>query len=263
MNRFLILIHVFFLAVSLCIRVFLTGPLLQSGTDLSDEQFLLPLTLTFSFYILLVTGVYFATYLVIIIRFYKNLFSDQGYLTQTLPVTTGQHLFTKTLSGCIWGCINMLLIYLSVYMIVGTPYVMDSLRANKVEILTAMGFSTSAANISLWAVILFLIIISFLSVISNLVMYYASIAIGQLVPGHRILGAIAVYFVMNTVLSIVMVILFALTGLLSAQFLPAGEINLADYMMDTFLFSGITTGIITIILYIVTYWIMKKKVNLE
>ena len=92
MNRFLILIHVFFLAASLCIRLFLTGPLLQSGTDFSDGKFVLPVTLTFSFYILLATGVYFATYLVAIIRFYKNLFSDQGYLTQTLPVTTGQHL---------------------------------------------------------------------------------------------------------------------------------------------------------------------------
>jgi hypothetical protein len=47
-------------------------------------------------------------------HFYFNLYSDEGYLTMTLPATTSQHIAAKTVSGFIWLMINSLVMILSV-----------------------------------------------------------------------------------------------------------------------------------------------------
>lgn len=84
LNRFLILIHGFLLFAALLVRFFLTGRVLvetpKDGTLLG---------LSFLLFFLIIMGVSFGTFIVITVRFYKNLFSDEGYLTRTLPVTSG------------------------------------------------------------------------------------------------------------------------------------------------------------------------------
>ena len=36
-------------------------------------------------------------------RYYKNFFTDEGYLTFTLPVTTGQHIIAKLIAASVWS----------------------------------------------------------------------------------------------------------------------------------------------------------------
>lgn len=47
-------------------------------------------------------GVYIATLALIAMQFYKSMFSNQGYLTMTLPVSTGKILFSKSLVAFLW-----------------------------------------------------------------------------------------------------------------------------------------------------------------
>lgn len=42
------------------------------------------------------------TLIFILMRYYKNFFTDEGYLTFTLPVTPHELLWTKLISGMIW-----------------------------------------------------------------------------------------------------------------------------------------------------------------
>ena len=95
LNRFLVMIHALLLT-ALLIRYFLTG---QINSSTPQNSLLLALSITL--YVLILIAVSFATAIIITIRFYKNLFSDEGYLTHTLPVTRGQHLLSKTIAGSI------------------------------------------------------------------------------------------------------------------------------------------------------------------
>lgn len=54
------------------------------------------------FYVLIIIFTSIATMILLVVRFYKNLYTDEGYLTHTLPVKPGTHLNCKILSGCIW-----------------------------------------------------------------------------------------------------------------------------------------------------------------
>lgn len=263
MNRFLILIHAFLLLASLLMRFFLTGRFLVEGIDFNDTQNQFTMALFFILYTLLITGVYMATALIIVIHFYKNLFSDQGYLTHTLPVTSGQHLLAKTISGTIWTYIDILLVYLSIYIVAATPYVLQIFHENAAEIRTELGFTGAYAGYSFKTVIAMLLLFSLLGAISNIIMVYASVVIGQLVPGHKILGAIAAYFVINTISSVLSLLFLAVTGLLGASINAGDSFNSLEYFMQSLKLSGILCSITAIILYLITYWIMKKKINLE
>ena len=45
------------------------------------------------------SGVYLSNIIITIVRFYKNIFGREGYLTWTLPVTTHQVLLAKLLTA--------------------------------------------------------------------------------------------------------------------------------------------------------------------
>ena len=45
---------------------------------------------------------------IVFVRFYKNFFSDEGYLTHTLPIKSSTHMFSKTWSTLLWTIITIL-----------------------------------------------------------------------------------------------------------------------------------------------------------
>lgn len=263
LNRFLIIIHAFLLLFAVLIRIFITRHISESTfSNTPDDTFVLFMMLAFTVGILLISGISFATALLITVRFYKHLFSDEGYLTNTLPVTKGQHLLAKTISGSIWGGIDVLFIATSLYIVVATPYIKSVIHTNEAELLEALGCTGVYANITLTHILIFYIIICLFSVIGNIVTYYASVALGQLFLNHRVVGAVVAYFGITTFLTIINFVALMLTGLLKLS-LVSDTFSQMDYMISSFKISGTISVISTIILYAVTYYIMNKKINLN
>ena len=60
------------------------------------------------------------TFIIGIVRFYKNLFTGEGYLSFTLPVTPGQQLFTKALVSFLFSVITIIVILVSSIIAMGT-----------------------------------------------------------------------------------------------------------------------------------------------
>lgn len=51
-----------------------------------------------------------ATFVVVIHRFYANLFTDQGYLTLTLPVRASEIVWAKVIAGFLWLVVSMIVV---------------------------------------------------------------------------------------------------------------------------------------------------------
>lgn len=265
LSRFLVIIHIILLISAVLGRVFLTGRIEFTSEGLNLNSTLLGLSFLLFFVIFM--SVSFGTYIIIAVRFYKNLFSDEGYLTRTLPVTPGAHLLSKTIAGFIWSAIDTLLIFLSMWIIIATPSVVNAFEENKAEVLDLMGFSNSFTPGMFFFYIVFIFTIS---CFSSVIMLYLSVALGQLFSNHRILGAVVCYFVMNMAISIITTMILILTGFFKRYdstfgVSPAaqGGFNIAEYMMDTYIFVAVLSIVTGIILYVLTYYIMKKKTNLE
>ena len=83
--------------------------------DFSNNVVLNVLSRMFTLTIVLsCAGLYFATLIFILFRFYKNLFTDEGYLMFTLPVSTLKLIISKIIVGMTWmlGSIESLVVLL-------------------------------------------------------------------------------------------------------------------------------------------------------
>lgn len=63
-----------------------------------------------------------ATAIILLVQFYKNHFSDEGYLTFTLPVTTHQHLLSSILSILIWAASTILTLFICIIILTSTMH---------------------------------------------------------------------------------------------------------------------------------------------
>lgn len=263
LNRFLLIMHAFFLLFTILIRLCITG---RIAPQTSNKQLDFLIMLSSVLYFIIVVSLSTGTYLFIGFRFYKNLFSDEGYLTKTLPVTSSQHLLSKTIAGSIWGTFNMLSIYLCTYIVVWTPYIQSAFESEKAAILQELGFVGKYAHLSLSGILVVLILYTCFNAIASTVMIYASVASGQLFSSHRVLGAVVAYFAISTITSILSLIFMALCGRSTIHYFITvdanADFNFIEYMIEVLKFSGILALIITIVLYIITQYIMKKKINL-
>lgn len=268
LNRFLLLIHVFLLLAAFCGRYFLTSRIIITadnidGTTFNVDQFMLSLAIIL--FIIIVSGASFGTYIIIAVRFYKNLYSDEGYLTHTLPVTAGTHLLSKTISGSIWAFIDSIAVTAAMWIVIVTPSVSDAFAENKDTILEVLGFSNNMTPGFLFAAFILFCVVSS---ISNMIMIYAAIVCGQLFSNHRILGAVVSYLGLQTIISILSLVSLAITGYFSDMLYMSSTqteavTSFAEIFSKTFIFSGIMMVIIMIVLYIFTYCLMRRKVNLQ
>lgn len=267
LSRYLIVIHAMLLITAVLGRLLFVGRIMSDPGRLSNAGAIATIIGIIIYVILFMTAV-FGTMLMIAICFYKNLYSDEGYLTHTLPVTRGQLLISKTVSGSVWMLLDMMMVILSLFILVLTRPVLDSFSSSWDELLSAMGFpaSTGYGKILLAFAVLFIV-----SAVGNVVLIYVSITIGQLFSNHRVLGAVVVYFVINTIVSIICSIagtVFSMSSFIhsadeSSFVMMVNDGVIYQVYARLFLFSLVLEIILAIGAYTVTYLLMQKKLNLN
>ena len=157
---------------------------------------------------------------IVFVRFYKNFFSDEGYLTHTLPIKSSTHMFSKTWSTLLWTIITILaaLLFIFIYMLIGAaPY--GSLF--NTEILRDIGSFFHTLGITLTPSRLLIGIETVLMVITSIVfatfMIFTAITIGAVVAKkHKILAAIGFYYLINMAVSIATMLIFFLVFSMTA-----------------------------------------------
>lgn len=264
LNRFLTLMHIFMLLAAFSIRLIFTGSL---NPQVKDSQFDFIIVLITVLCIFIITAIAFGTQLIIAARFYKNLFTDEGYLTRTLPVTSSKHLLSKTICGSVWLIADVAFIFLSLYIMMWTPPIKRALFEQKELLSKEFGLTGKYENLSFQTIFIIYFLFCILSAISNVILIYASVTLGQLFSSHRILGAVVAYFLLTTLLSILMLILMAaIYGNLFTFIIPASQetdsFNFIDYNFALLKTSAIAEIPFSVILYTSTFLILKKKFNL-
>ncbi|MDO5147207.1 MAG: hypothetical protein Q4D60_09410 [Eubacteriales bacterium] len=269
-DRLFFTIHGFILVFGIVARLFMEacGGIEQA---LSTEYFnlitIIGEIINFGF-IFSVSFSLFFTHIFIGCRFYKSVFTDQGYLTNTLPVTPNQIILSKGITGLAWTVINFLTVILSCLL-----YGVDSFSAS--EMFRSFGEFFRAlyqAPACMWCGFTLLLLAPFLMIAT----LYFSVAVGNLVANHKIGGAVITYFITNFILQILYLLVCASTLVTSAKkFSGAIETNMSNHNMDMvysaanhllcpwLIASIILTAVIIAAFWLVTKWIMTKKLNLQ
>lgn len=206
------------------------------------------------------------TEVLLAIRFYKNFFTDEGYLTFTLPVTRGQLLNSKLIVSMATELMTVFVCGLSLFMmlLVGEEDFLPSLREGLDEFIKF----TKEEGFLGW-VILYLVetaVIMVLASLFNVLFLNCCITFGCIVAKRaKVAASIAIYYVANNVFSIILAIFFAF-GTVSLGTWLDGVImdNTGGYCLVALIyFGGIAImGLFCSLLYTLQYWMLDRKLNL-
>lgn len=217
------------------------------------------------FYYIALIVISFVTILYTAVRFYKNLYTDEGYLMHTLPVTQKSLIISKLIVSYIWTIITGLVIMGSIFALLcatfsssGADISLAELFSKFIEEITSPSLLAEFKDIFGIGFYHFLTVILFICIISpiySILMIYTSISLGQLFKKHKVLGSILSYIGIYTLIQIISSIITA-----PALFSNTYSRNALGPTIYFYLAGSIAMGII---FFFVTEFIMKKKLNLD
>lgn len=245
---FLPLIIGFIILSILCKILFEVG-IMSSNNHNSYLSFVISIFMIL--YIIYIIGYYIMTYVFIISDFYKTMVGEQGYLTHTLPVKTTTLINSKILIAVLWQIVTGILIFLSILMFFLGHFDQHDFNMILMSFESVFGMS--------WGLyILFMLLCCIVGIICNPLMFYASIAMGHLFGKHRIIGAIASYLGLYTIMQMLTGIFMVAIGysMYSSNYYT---FKFFPYMWCVLIFSIV----VSIGFYMITVYIFKKKLNLE
>lgn len=199
-----------------------------------------------------------------IVRFYKNMFTGEGYLTHTLPVTAGNHLWTKLLTAISFDVAAVLVVMLSV-LIVTSGEVLE-------EIWKAAGYLFAQIPQKyvghVWAWVAEYGVLMLLAAASSHLTIYLCICLGQLFRKNRVLAAVGVYFglyMISQVISTVITIMFTFMGVSGVweELLKWIEKNPVETIHIFFAGGIVLTAIGAALYFLICHTVIRKKLNLE
>ena len=235
----------------------------------SYDTWLAELVSTMSgFPLFLVNCSYVALFIValvlLFIRFYQNFFSDEGYLTFTLPVTRSQLLNSKVITGIsIMGatllvcCANLLLMNIITYW----PDVVDGTYFHSFMKYIVTG--TQTQGVLFWLYMAEALVLVVAVVVLVVLFLYFCITFGSMIvkKGKLIISIILFYGASSIFVSVNMFML--ILGAISFNFIfweTGANIDptVALFLLGLIFYAGAISGL----LYSLQYWMLDKKLNL-
>ena len=232
------------------------------GTGLADkfEGFgSIPFILSIFGYGVTMAAVFIVTFFVIIQRFYKNLLGDEGYLMNTLPVTTITNITSKISIATFWNIISGFVAVLSIIIMAFEP---NALGRFFHELFHAFSEGSDKFGIQFYIVIIEIIIAALVQLISSVTLIYASMSIGHLFHKHRILSSFGAFIVLNLIAS-------AISSAIGVGFSHFDWKNTFSHSQSLYPLHMILLFVILLNLvfftayFIITNYILKNKLNLE
>jgi len=211
-------------------------------------------------YVTAIIATIIVTFILIILRFYRNLMTDEGYLMFTLPVKPLQLINSKLISSILWFIVSIIVTISSLIILL-----LNAERAGLIREGWNLIFGTFKEYFgdNYYLLIFEAVLASIISVIQQILLIYASIAVGHLFTGHKVLGAFASYIAISIAAQI-----FTSIVMVIVAYFPGSTVEELETQFETLphmvMLLIIGLGVLfSAAYYITTNYIFSKKLNLE
>lgn len=250
---------IFFLPIyaALIIISALTSALYRLSESFNSDFFNFSLAASVSIYVLFAMGLAVTTFVIIIIRFYKNLLGNEGYLMFTLPVSAEQNILAKLIPAVVWFFGSCVLGFFTIIPVLNFKYADFSISFEYV----------TSTHIAAFVLSVVLVIVS---LVCSFLFLYFCMCIGQTFNSHRFLASAVTMIVLQSAMQILSVILiaflssdigFPFTRWIFGFFLVYGEFESKSLVMAL-----AVSNVIVIAFSALLFWldsrILRKKLNL-
>ncbi len=197
-------------------------------------------------------------------RYYKNLFTDHGYLMNTLPVKSTDLILSKLIVGVIWQFLIWIVVVVSIICMIlalatnlGEISISDFQEGIR-EFFSALRWAFRDEDF-MEALPFFIcsILAIILSPIAELLLMYAAVGIGQLSKKRKFLVSVFILIGFNMAKSLI-------SNMISIPFALVSENLPSRFTINTFAVIWLVIIIGMIIgLYFANRYFLEKKLNLE
>lgn len=203
-----------------------------------------------------------ASVLLIVHRFYKSMVTEEGYLMHTLPLSMETHIFAKLIVASLWEVASIVVILLSLFMMFFTPSRFSSFLQELSILWNHIGTYGLASPAQITLLSVELILLCLIAIFTAPLVFYASIALGQVISKNKILGSIAGFFIIQIVSQVLGTIsIFPFSYAINTFDSTIPEISVVSNMF--FPYCIVISLVSGVILFLLTDFIFKKKLNLE
>lgn len=246
------------------------------NTDIFDRTDAIPMAiLMVTLYALSLTALGIATLFYLYFRFYRNLYSREGYLMHTLPVTPMQLFHAKLLVGYIWTLLNSALIMVSIiclFFVAGYHFAMTHGMDGVGQIIEKLSLESPANENGInffyemfgYTPLEFFQQLSWLQLIGSFVSLltgYVSILLGQLIEKYKLMASVGFYIALYIINQIVCSILMIMPGL---QVLMQDTDNfLYSYYRYMMAYAILSQFVMGLVFYAAAVFLMRRRVNLD
>jgi len=193
--------------------------------------------------------------ILLIYRFYKHHFSDEGYLTFTLPASTHQILLSSILNIAIWILVSGIVEFISIALILSPVMIPSIQQASEYY------FSIEGLMYELSGGTVFLQILSVISIfVYSLILPLLSITIGaQVAKKHKLLAAFGIGYGLSAAIGIVsgIISIFSLIGDAAVSVSSDTIYFVFSLLIPSLLYLAIGIGG-----YFIMHHLVDKKLNL-
>lgn len=202
-------------------------------------------------------------FIYIIYRFYQSIYTDEGYLTLTLPVKSTQIVFSKLVTAIIWRIITYIVTVFDLFLVLRKDNRDYSLVQLKDDIFRNIHETALGMDVSYGLLITQIIILILLTFSTQFLLGYASITVGSsTIPKHKVLGTILFFLIFWVVMFILGLLQFYfLSGYLPEKIESIDNIFKAT--QATLITVTITNFIYSLIFFFTSSHLIKTKVNLD
>ena len=205
------------------------------------------------------------TTVLVYIRFYKNLFSDEGYLTFTLPVKRRDILNSKLISGLVVNALTICMLIFDAFIVLTISNDSETLALIRDAVsIFIQGTFEDVGAISIVYIIEAIILLLAMSISSFLLTAICITFAAVVAKKHKIFAAIGFYYVAGAATSVIsqLAVIFeavSLAGILSA--LP--EKSILGVVSLIILAITALACALTAALYTLEHYLLDRKLNLS
>ena len=227
---------------------------------------------TLIMYVIMLIGLSYGIFIYMGVRFYKTMYTDEGYLTHTLPVSKHQILVSKILNSGLWYVLMDLGVILSVFILVfsmigaffpeGYGWA-DLWREIESDMDFVDEMFRDIFGMSMNGYFWMTSVMSLISPFCTVTILFGAISIGQLFTKHRVLMAIVSYVGILIINSMVSSLVQSFVSVSQMTRYITDDAMAGGYMNMTMWLSALLSLVEAAILYFVSYHVTSKKLNME
>ncbi|NWO19221.1 hypothetical protein [Leptotrichia sp. oral taxon 223] len=215
-------------------------------------------------YAIAIIGIILMTYYAVIIRYYRSIYGNEGYLTNTLPIETYEIILAKLLTFLSWFVVNGIIIFFTFWFIIPVEGIF---KANifRPEVLREIEmFLRHSVGTALIIGIISMLVMT----IEKILFLFLCVSIANMVKSYRILTGIGAYIILGGIIGLIKQVILTFTYIFDKNY---GNYDNSEWevlrtfenVFNTNLGMLFTSIVFSVILFFVVNYLLKNKLNLE